>query len=91
MPYNRRTYYKISLIKGRNKVEYADKTVDINAYGVLFATPKIPYKYTSLDQNQEGHFCIFTKDFLDKTKSGLVIDDLPIFKPNGNFVYHIEK
>jgi AraC-like DNA-binding protein len=91
MPYNRRTYYKISLIKGRNKVEYADKTVDINAYGVLFATPKIPYKYTSFDQNQEGHFCIFTKDFLDKTKSGLVIDDLPIFKPNGNFVYHIEK
>ncbi len=91
MPYNRRTYYKISLIKGRNKVEYADKTVDINAYGVLFATPKIPYKYTSLDQNQEGHFCIFTKDFLDKTKSGLVIDDLPIFKPNGNFVYNIEK
>ena len=27
MPYNRRTYYKISLIKGKNKVEYANKTI----------------------------------------------------------------
>ena len=25
MPYNRRAYYKISLISGRNKAEYADK------------------------------------------------------------------
>ncbi|HMR87553.1 MAG TPA: helix-turn-helix domain-containing protein [Saprospiraceae bacterium] len=91
MPYNRRTYYKISLINGKNKVEYADKTVDIDEYGVLFATPKIPYNYTSLDNKQQGHFCIFTKNFLDKSKSGLIIDDLPIFKPNGNFVYHIDK
>ena len=28
MPYNQRTYYKISLIKGKNKVEYADKVID---------------------------------------------------------------
>ncbi|MBC7450437.1 MAG: AraC family transcriptional regulator, partial [Cytophagales bacterium] len=29
MPYNRRAYYKISLISGRNKAEYADKVIDI--------------------------------------------------------------
>ena len=29
MPYNRRAYYKISLISGRNRAEYADKVIDI--------------------------------------------------------------
>lgn len=91
MPYNRRTYYKISLINGRNRVEYADKEIDVQNYAVLFASPKIPYKYTPQDNNQKGHFCIFTKDFLAKSKSGLVIDELPIFNSNADFVYQINE
>lgn len=89
MPYNRRTYYKISLIKGKNKVEFADRVVDIEEYGVLFATPKIPYRYTPQDTNQQGHFCIFTKDFLTRAKTGLVIDDVPVFKTGSQFIYSI--
>jgi AraC family transcriptional activator of pobA len=89
MPYNRRTYYKISLIKGKNKVEYADRVVEIEEYGVLFATPKIPYRYTPQDNNQEGYFCIFSKDFLSRAKTGLVIDELPVFRPGSDFIYSI--
>jgi len=89
MPYNRRTYYKISLINGKNRVEYADKVVDINDYGVLFATPKVPYKYVPQDDKQAGHFCVFTKDFLARSKTGFIIDELPIFRANGDFIYHI--
>lgn len=89
MPYNRRTYYKISLIKGKNTVEYADKTVDINDYAILFATPKIPYNYTPLDSNQSGHFCVFTKDFITKSNTGLVLDEIPIFKSGSDFIYQI--
>ncbi len=29
MPYNRRTYYKISINNGSNKAEYADKIINI--------------------------------------------------------------
>lgn len=89
MPYNRRTYYKVSLIKGKNRVEYADKIIDIHDYAILFATPKIPYKYIPLDSNQGGHFCVFTKDFITKSNSGLVIDDIPIFKSNSDFIFQI--
>lgn len=89
MPYNRRTYYKISLIQGKNQVEYADKVIDIDKYAILFATPKIPYKYTPLDNDQSGHFCVFTKDFITKSNSGLVIDDIPIFNSNSDFIYQI--
>jgi hypothetical protein len=83
MPYNRRAYYKISIISGRNKAEYADKVVDIEKNALLFATPKIPYNWVPLDDNQSGYFCIFTDEFLIHSKSGVVLDDLPIFRPGG--------
>ena len=89
MPYNRRTYYKISLIRGKNLAEYADRVIEVQECAVLFATPKIPYRYTPLDDDQGGHFCVFTADFMAKSKSGLVLDDISIFKPNGDFIFQI--
>jgi AraC family transcriptional regulator, transcriptional activator of pobA len=89
MTYNRRLYYKISLIKGKNLVEYADKTVMIEKQGILFATPKIPYRYTPQNKKQSGFFCVFTKEFLSKSKIGLLIDDLPIYQHNSDFVYQL--
>lgn len=91
MPYNRRAYYKISLINGQNKVEYADRTIEIKEYAILFATPKIPYRYTPQDNNQKGHFCVFTKDFMTKSKTGLSIDELPIYQPNTDFIFELSK
>ncbi len=89
MPYNRRTYYKISLIKGRNKVEYADKTIEIEDCAVLFASPKIPYNYTNLGKEQTGHFCVFTKDFLPSSKIGMELDHIPVFSHQSDFIYQI--
>ena len=91
MPYNRRAYYKISLIIGKNKVEYADKEINIENQGLLFATPKIPYNYVPQDENQTGYFCVFTDEFLVKNKSGIVLDDLPIFRADGYPVFQISE
>lgn len=89
MPYNRRAYYKISLIRGRNRAEYADKVIDVETNALLFATPKIPYHYVPLDDDQQGCFCIFTPDFLAQKKTGLVLEDIPIFKPGGYPVFKL--
>lgn len=89
MLYNRRAYYKISLIRGRNKAEYADKVIDIEENALLFATPKIPYHYVPQDDNQSGHFCIFTADFLVHSKSGVVLEELPLFKPGSYPVFQL--
>ena len=89
MPYNRRMYYKISLIGGRNKAEYADKIIDIEKNALLFATPKVPYHWLPQDDNQSGYFCIFTDEFLTKNKSGVVLDELPIFQPGGYPVFQL--
>jgi len=87
MPYNRRMYYKISFLSGKNRAEYADKIINIDKYGLLFASPKVPYNYVPLDEKQDGIFCIFTPEFLAHTKSAIVPDELPIFVPGGYPVF----
>lgn len=89
MPYNRRAYYKISLIRGRNRAEYADKVIEIEQNALLFATPRVPYHYYPLDPDQQGYFCVFTDAFLHKSKSGIVLDQLPLFQPGGYPVFQL--
>ncbi|RAJ77464.1 AraC-like DNA-binding protein [Chitinophaga dinghuensis] len=89
MPYNRRAYYKISIISGKNKAEYADKVFDIDTHALLFASPRIPYHWLPQDDQQQGYFCIFTEDFLLSTKSGVVLDDLPIFRSGGYPIFKV--
>ena len=89
MPYNKRTYYKISLITGKNTAEYADKVIEIEKSALVFATPKVPYHWIPKDKDQKGYFCVFTAEFLTRNKSGVVLDDLPIFKPGGLPIFQI--
>jgi AraC-like DNA-binding protein len=61
--------------------------IDIKKHGLLFASPRVPYNYVPLDEDQSGSFCIFTREFL----SGHRIDDLPVFKPGGYPVFLLNK
>lgn len=90
MPYNRRKYYKISLIRGRNRAEYADKIIQIKNNALLFATPKVPYHWVPEDNNQSGSFCVFTEDFFIKDKSYNTLEDLPIFQPGNIPLFEID-
>lgn len=89
MPYNRRTYYKISLIKGRNQAEYADRIIPIDQYALLFASPKIPYNYVPQDDDQDGFFCIFTEDFMLHEKTGIHLDKIPLFQSGGYPIFQL--
>ena len=57
----------------------------------LFATPKVPYHWLPQDFDQSGYFCVFTDEFLVPTKSGMIIDDLPIFQPGSYPVFQISE
>ncbi len=89
MRYDRRSYFKISLINGKNRAEYADKVIDIDNKALLFASPKIPYHYVPQDDDQSGYFCVFTENFLSKDKSGLILEKLPLFQPGGYPIFQI--
>ncbi|MDR6197644.1 AraC family transcriptional activator of pobA [Siphonobacter sp. BAB-5404] len=90
MPYNRRAYYKISLIQGASRAEYADKVIEIEKNALLFATPKVPYHWVPTGEGLSGNFCIFTDAFLIKSKSGVELDELPIFQAGGFPVFQLE-
>ncbi|WP_268224031.1 helix-turn-helix domain-containing protein [Sinomicrobium oceani] len=89
MPYNRRAYYKISLIRGKNRAEYADKVIHVRRNALLFGSPKIPYHWVPEDDEQQGAFCIFTEAFMVKNKTGIILDELPIFRSGGYPVFEI--
>ncbi|KMQ68992.1 transcriptional regulator [Chryseobacterium sp. FH2] len=90
MPYNRRKYFKISLIRGKNRAEYADKIISIKKNALLFATPKVPYHWVPEDVCQSGSFCVFTEDFFIKDKSHSTLESLPIFQPGNIPIFEIE-
>ena len=90
MTYSRRAYYKISWLRGKSRAEYADKVIDVEAEALLFATPKIPYHWVPADGNQTGMFCIFTTEFLSAAKSGVLLDELPLYQPGQVPVFQLD-
>ncbi|WP_306352808.1 helix-turn-helix domain-containing protein [Flavobacterium sp. '19STA2R22 D10 B1'] len=83
-PYSRKEYFKISLILGKNRVNYADKVIEIEKQGLLFANPHIPYSWESLEDEQTGFFCVFTEAFFNQYGN---IKEYPIFQPGGNPIF----
>jgi AraC family transcriptional activator of pobA len=89
MPYSRRAYYKISWLRGSSRAEYADKVIEVKGNALLFATPKIPYNWVPENSNQTGMFCIFSPDFFWPSRSGILLDELPVFQPNFSPVFQL--
>ena len=50
---------------------------------------KFHTNYVPLDKEQTGHFCVFTDEFLTKNKTGIDIDELPIFKSDGYPIFQL--
>ena len=88
IPYNRKDYYKISLIIGRNVYHYADKSIEIEKNALLFANPQVPYNWEPLDQKQSGFFCIFTEAFF-REFTNTNLQDYPVFKPGGQPIFFL--
>ncbi len=88
IPYSRKDYFKISLIIGRNKYHYADKTIEIEKNALLFANPQIPYNWEPLDNKQSGFFCIFTEAFFQEFTS-VKLQEYPVFRPGGQPIFFL--
>ncbi|HCO68703.1 MAG TPA: AraC family transcriptional regulator [Dysgonomonas sp.] len=89
MPYNKRAFYKIGLIKGRSTAEYADKVIRVETNALLFGTPRLPYRWIPQDPQLTGIYCVFTDEFLIRSKSGIALDQLPIYQPGGYPVFQV--
>ncbi|QEC42546.1 helix-turn-helix domain-containing protein [Pseudobacter ginsenosidimutans] len=87
-PYNRRDYYKISLVIGQGVLHYADKSILIDKDALLFSNPNIPYSWEALSEKQCGFFTLFTQDFISRTDS---LQDSTLFRIGSEPVMFVDE
>lgn len=80
LTYNRRDFYKISLLKGSYQFSYADRGVKIDQPALIFSNPLVPYSCEVVSEAQTGYFCVFTEDFLVINDRSASLQDSPLFK-----------
>jgi AraC family transcriptional activator of pobA len=80
IPYKRRDFYKIMLVRGNSKVHYADKVVEVKNQALSFSNPQIPYKWEHLNNVREGAYCIFNQAFFHQYGN---LNQYAVFQPGG--------
>jgi AraC family transcriptional regulator, transcriptional activator of pobA len=86
IPFNRRDYYKISLLLGKINIHYAHKTIRIAKQAILFSNPQIPYNWDREQEEQQGYFCVFTPAFFRHFGT---FTDYSVFQPKGNPIFEL--
>jgi AraC-like DNA-binding protein len=89
-PYQCRTFYKISLLVGQSKIGYPDGIRSLSQPTLVFTTPKSLITWLPMER-QSGMCCVFTPEFLHPTRSGVVLDELPIYKSPEHPLFSLEK
>jgi len=88
IPYSRKNYFKITLLKGKHKIHYADKTLESDYFALMFSDPLVPYSWESLDGTKCGYFCIFTEAFFYQHTP---LRNYPIYKPDHPKVFLLDE
>jgi AraC family transcriptional regulator, transcriptional activator of pobA len=88
MPYSRRDYYKIWIVRAPGAIHYATYSVNIDRPALIFSNPRVPYAYEAASQHLgPGYLCIFTEDFLHETNRPISLQESPLFKPGARAVF----
>jgi AraC family transcriptional regulator, transcriptional activator of pobA len=86
LPYKRRDFYKIMLVIGDIKMNYADRVVSIKKQALFFSNPQIPYNCENLERIEDGFYCIFNQHFFHKFGD---LNQYSVFQPAGNHVFEL--
>ena len=86
IPYRRRDFYKIMLVKGNSEVHFADRKVEIKKQALSFSNPFIPYKWEHLDKIREGVYCIFNQQLFHQYGQ---LNQYEVFQPNGEHIFEL--
>lgn len=89
-PYDRRDFYKISLILGTGTLYYADKWIIINRPALLFSNPMIPYAWEVTSEKQQGWFCLFTEAFITPDEHKGALQQSPLFRLGAKPVFFLD-
>jgi len=89
MNFNRRAYYKITLCRSPSQVECADQPPHVGPNALFLVTPQVPYRWRPLTDEPAGYCCLFDDAFLLPARSGVVLAELPLFRPGAYPVWEV--
>lgn len=88
-PYNRRDFYKISLIIGKGVLHYPNQRIEIDGSALIFNNTTVPYSWETTSEFQSGYFCLFTESFMRQRSEPL--KDTILAKIQENPVFNVDK
>ncbi|MDR6525923.1 AraC-like DNA-binding protein [Chryseobacterium rhizosphaerae] len=86
--FTRKNLYKIKLVKGKCKCHYADKTIEINQYALMFINPTIPFLLEESDGSIEEYFCLFNEEFFSNYGN---IKEYPVFQNTQENIFDLSE
>lgn len=86
VPYKKRDFYKIMLVKGNSKIHFADQVVEVKKQALSFSNPQIPYKWEHLDNIRQGFFCIFNAHFFHQFGN---LNQYSVFQPGSTHIFEL--
>ena len=69
-------------------MHYADRSITVPQYALVFTNPVVPYKWEVVSRKQQGYVCVFTEDFFSKNTN---IKDYPVFSSAENAVILLDE
>ena len=81
--------YKITLLHSHSRAKYGDEVVEVEPNALIFCTPKAPIDWLPQDAPVTGVYCVFTAEFVQPTRSGIVLDEFSIFKADAYPVFQL--
>lgn len=88
--YNRRDFYKISLLQGKSRLSWHHHDIEIRQPALVFFNPLMPFAWEPISPEQPGFFCLFRKEFLHGNDRNESIQHSPIFKTGSHPVYFLK-
>ncbi|MFT3824176.1 MAG: helix-turn-helix transcriptional regulator [Chitinophagaceae bacterium] len=79
-PYNRRDFYKLTLIIGKGKLFYGGHAVSIDKPALLLPCPAVPYSWTCESDEQDGYYCLFNQEFFSEYSQFDIFKKSSLFK-----------
>lgn len=86
VPYRRRDFYKVMLVRGASTVHYADRVYEVKQQALSFSNPLVPYKWDHIGEHSSGIYCIFNPHFFMNFGQ---IQQYEVFQPNGTHVFEL--
>ncbi|MBF9223536.1 helix-turn-helix domain-containing protein [Hymenobacter ruricola] len=91
LTFGRRDYYKISLLTGSSRYNYATRGVLIDRPALVFSNPLIPYSWEPVSAEQGGYLCMFTEEFLIVNDRAASLQESPLFRLGSDPVYLVNE